>query len=170
MRYLVMFLFIAVISAASFVYNVKYRTSKLAHEAASLEEQIGAEQRSITTLRAEWSAVNQPARLQALAERHLPEFKNAGIQQMAFAYELPERGPDLGKFITTLDAQPGLETPIDKKIIPAAKAIAAKPVTAPSVRQASLPSIPVVRAPSKAKIAPKAAAPMPSGLSIPSLY
>lgn len=117
MRILGLLLFITVISAAAFVYNVKYRTSRLAREAAHLENSIRNEENAITALRAEWSALNQPSRLQALAKRHLPEFQNLSVPQMAFAYELPDRAADLGKFINNLDEQKGLETPIDKKAV-----------------------------------------------------
>jgi cell division protein FtsL len=117
MRILGIFLFLAVISAAAFVYDIKYRTTRLARESAALENSIHNEENSISALRAEWSALNQPSRLQALAKRHLPEFQNLAVSQMAFAYELPDRAADLGKFISNLDEQKGLETPIDKKVL-----------------------------------------------------
>jgi hypothetical protein len=117
MRFLGVLLFLAVIGAASFVYDVKYRTTRLARETANLENSIHDEENAIAALRAEWSALNQPPRLQALSRRHLPEFQNLGVTQMAFAYELPDRAADLAKFINNLDEQKGLETPIDKKTL-----------------------------------------------------
>lgn len=163
MRLLGLFLFLAVIGAASFVYNVKYRTSGFVREASALEAQITHEQNTIATLRAEWSALNQPARLQALAQRHLPEFRNIAVTQIALAYELPERPLDLGKFIDTLDAQKGLETPIDKKLIPAA--MASSPKAGPTaVRQPDLSSVRVVRAPVKPKTTPSPMPLIPSSL------
>lgn len=120
MRLLSLLIVLAVIGAAAFAYDVKYRTKRLAQEAALLEQTIANEQNLIMALHAEWSTLNQPARLQALAARHLPEFKNSTVTQIALAYELPERPLDLGKFIGTLDAQPGLETPLDKQAIPIA--------------------------------------------------
>lgn len=118
MRLLGVLLLLAIIGAAAFVYDVKYRTTRLAREATGLEQKILAEKNTIATLRAEWSALNQPARLQVLAARHLPGYQNLAVTQMAFAYELPDRPLDLGKFIDNLDAQPGLEAPIDKKNLP----------------------------------------------------
>ena len=118
MRFLGILLLLAVISAAAFVYDVKYRTTRLAREAVKLENDIRDEENAIAALRAEWSALNQPSRLQALSKRHLPDFQNLAVTQMAFVHDLPERPFDLGTFITNLDAQPGLETPIDRKALP----------------------------------------------------
>ncbi len=132
MRFLDIFLFLAVIGAAAFVYDIKYRTGRLARETTQLENSIHEEENTIVTLRAEWSALNQPSRLQALARRHLPEYQNLAVKQMAYAYELPERPLDLGTFINNLDAQPGLETPIDKKAV--------KPAPKPKLQAAVPPS------------------------------
>ncbi|MES2905841.1 MAG: hypothetical protein V4691_02245 [Pseudomonadota bacterium] len=130
MRILSVLLLLAIIGAAAFVYDVKYRTTRLAREASQLEQQIETEKDNIAALRAEWSTLNQPARLQALVKRHLSDYQNLGVTQMAFAYELPERPLDIGTLLTNLDAQKGLETPIDKKdvVAPLARKVAPTPV------------------------------------------
>lgn len=59
------------ISAAAGLYKVKLRTVALADEVRQISREIARDQEAITVLRAEWSLLNQPDRLQALAEKHL---------------------------------------------------------------------------------------------------
>jgi hypothetical protein len=53
------------------LYQIKHEVIAQERELARLNRAIVQEQESIHVLRAEWSLVNQPKRLQALAERHL---------------------------------------------------------------------------------------------------
>jgi len=59
------------VGAAMGLYHLKLRTGMLADRVAELNQQIDREEEAISVLRAEWSLLNQPDRLQALAERHL---------------------------------------------------------------------------------------------------
>jgi len=59
------------IVVAIMLYAVKYNTGQLAIEIINLDEQIAIERESIGVLRAEWSKLNQPARLQHLAGEKL---------------------------------------------------------------------------------------------------
>lgn len=106
MRFVGLFLILTIVGAACFVYDVKYQSSRLARQSMDLEQSIQKEKDTLGALRAEWSALNQPARMQFLAARHLPTYKNLTVKQMALAYELPERPMDLGSFIGGLDVQP----------------------------------------------------------------
>lgn len=154
MRFIGFFFILAIIGAAGFVYDVKYQTTRLSHKAADLQQAIDRENDAIAALRAEWSALNQPARLQVLAERHLPAYRNLSVGQMALPYELPERPLDLGKFIDGLDGQAG-KTPPEKPSETAAIQIAgAAPVPlarpAPQIikaREMASPRAQPVRAP-----------------------
>jgi cell division protein FtsL len=53
------------------LYHLKNEVQALEDELFRANRTILAEQESIHVLRAEWSYLNQPARLQALASRHL---------------------------------------------------------------------------------------------------
>lgn len=93
----------AIVAVAAYVYKVKYDSSRLTRQVADLTRQIENERDMISTLRAEWSALNQPTRLQALAERHLKYLKPFTVAQLGLPHELPERPLDLGVFIERLN-------------------------------------------------------------------
>lgn len=61
--------FLMVLSAAA-VYDMKYEAELAAEKVARLERQIGQEQERISLLKAEWSVLTQPARLEDLISRH----------------------------------------------------------------------------------------------------
>jgi cell division protein FtsL len=92
----------AVVGVAAYVYDVKYHTGRLNRQAQELARQIDRERDGIATLRAEWSGLNQPARLQQLAERHLTHLRRFQVAQIGLPHELPERPLDLGIFLESL--------------------------------------------------------------------
>jgi len=65
---------IFLLAATGFVcfwlYQVKEDASEVKQQIVVLKKQIVNEQRAINLLTAEWSYLNQPARLQALVKRH----------------------------------------------------------------------------------------------------
>jgi cell division protein FtsL len=65
----VLLIFLMVLSAAA-VYDMKYEAEVAAENVRRLEREIGQQQAAISLLKAEWSVLTQPARLQELAERH----------------------------------------------------------------------------------------------------
>lgn len=93
-----------IVGTAAFVYDVKYQTGRLNRQVADLTRQIEREREMIATLRAETSALENPARVQALATRHLQHLRPFNVQQLALAHELPDRPMDLGLFIESLGA------------------------------------------------------------------
>lgn len=62
---------VVALSAAAGLYRVKMRTAELGDQVRALGREIDREEEAIAVLRAEWSLLNQPDRLQALAERYL---------------------------------------------------------------------------------------------------
>jgi len=65
-------LLIAVLAVlAVIVYDLKYRTEATEKALASREREIADQEEAIRVLRAEWSYLNQPDRLEALARRYL---------------------------------------------------------------------------------------------------
>lgn len=58
-----------VMSAAA-VYDMKYEAETAAEDVRRTERAIGREQETISLLKAEWSVLTQPSRLQALVQQH----------------------------------------------------------------------------------------------------
>lgn len=66
--------------AAAAVYDMKYEAESDAKRIAKLENDVRSEQERISRLKAEWSVLTQPARLQELATSHIGLLK---LQSMA---------------------------------------------------------------------------------------
>ncbi len=65
------FILVAVVIALSVgLYHIKYRAEAADKRARQIEREIAGEQEGIRVLRAEWSYLNQPERLQQLAQRY----------------------------------------------------------------------------------------------------
>ncbi|PKQ03028.1 MAG: hypothetical protein CVT73_16580 [Alphaproteobacteria bacterium HGW-Alphaproteobacteria-12] len=69
-RVINLLLVLAVIGLSVGLYDIKYRAERASREAQQLEGRIANEQDAIRVLRAEWSYLNQPERLQELATRY----------------------------------------------------------------------------------------------------
>ena len=61
----------ALVLAAADVYKIKYESTLQAEKVAKLRADVRREQDAIANLRAEWSKLDRPDRLQVLAQRHL---------------------------------------------------------------------------------------------------
>lgn len=70
MRWLQLASALAVIAAAVAVFQVKYRADAAAARVAELQRQVDEEKERLSLLKAEWSFLIQPARVQELVERH----------------------------------------------------------------------------------------------------
>lgn len=60
----------AAAAAAIFVFQIKYRAEAVAERAAELQRKVDQEAEAVSLLRAEWSLLNQPTRVQELVARH----------------------------------------------------------------------------------------------------
>ncbi len=69
-RTTVLFVFLAAALSLA-LFSLKYQVQDLADEFAGLNRSILAERRAMHVLAAEWSYLNDPVRLGALAARHL---------------------------------------------------------------------------------------------------
>ena len=94
MRVLNILVIAALVSAAAYVYKIKFESTRQAERLAKVRMEIRQEQDAIASLRAEWSKLDTPARIQDLAKRHLTA---APIDPRQFdtLRNLPERPPDL---------------------------------------------------------------------------
>lgn len=102
----------ALVFAAAYVYQIKMDSTARTERVLRLHAQIREQRDAIAVLRAEWTKLDSPLRLQGLAERHLP-LKPINANQYDDLKNLPERPPSLvkpgdpdpiGAMIHTIDA------------------------------------------------------------------
>ena len=85
----------ALIAAAAYVYRIKFDSTVQAEHLAKLRGELRRERDSIAALRAEWSQLDNPVRIEALAKRFL-KLKPIAPTQFDALDRLPERPtPDL---------------------------------------------------------------------------
>ena len=65
------FLVMAVLTWGFMLYSLEHETRGLERQAVSLKRQMAGIEESINLLRAEWSSLTRPDRLQQLARQHL---------------------------------------------------------------------------------------------------
>jgi cell division protein FtsL len=94
MRLLNLLVIAALVLAAADVYKIKFESTRQAQRVAKLRMEIRREQDAIAVLRAEWSKLDTPARIQELARRHL-SLRPVDGRQFDRLDNLPERPPDL---------------------------------------------------------------------------
>jgi hypothetical protein len=94
MRLINLIVVAALVLAAAFVYKVKFDSTVQAERVARLRTEIRREHESIAALRAEWSQLDNPTRIQGLASRHLPLKPMEATQVETFDH-LPDRPPEL---------------------------------------------------------------------------
>jgi cell division protein FtsL len=80
----------ALFVAAAYVYKIKFESTQRAEQVAKLRTEIRREHDAIAALRAEWSRLDNPARIQELAKRHLA-LKPIEQRQFDRLDQLPER-------------------------------------------------------------------------------
>ena len=86
----------ALIFAAAYVYRIKMESTARTERVLRLHADIREQRDAIATLRAEWSKLDAPLRLQGLAERHL-SLKPINATQYDSLKNLPDRPPRLVK-------------------------------------------------------------------------
>ncbi|MEM7300136.1 MAG: hypothetical protein AAF468_03550 [Pseudomonadota bacterium] len=94
-RSLDLILVAAMICGAVWTFSIKHQAEQSAEEVARLQKLIQAEKEKINLLRADWALLNQPARLQKLAETHAEELQLKPLKstQIAKEGELPAIRP-----------------------------------------------------------------------------
>lgn len=96
-----MVLIAVMVSAAAFTYKVKQQAEEQLVAVRKLEQQIRLEEDSMTLLKADWSLLTQPARLQRLSELYQADLKLAPVDPHQFAQvgEIPVRQLDIRDII-----------------------------------------------------------------------
>jgi hypothetical protein len=97
--------------AAAYVYRIKMESTVRTERVLRLHADIREQRDAIAALRAEWTRLDSPLRLQGLAQRHLP-LKPVVATQYDTLKNLPERPPNfnrdpdpIGSMISNLDAK-----------------------------------------------------------------
>jgi len=85
------------VAGAAFTYNTKHRVEGQLAEVRKIEASIRFEQDTIGVLKADWSLLTQPARLQKLTEIYQSELHLAPLEahQIVGIDELPARPVDI---------------------------------------------------------------------------
>jgi hypothetical protein len=94
MRIIHLLVIAALVYAAAYVYRIKMDSTSRTERVLRLHAEIREQRDAIAVLRAEWSKLDAPSRLQGLAERHLP-LKPLSATQYDTLKNLPERPPSL---------------------------------------------------------------------------
>lgn len=115
-------IFLMVLSAAA-VYDMKYEAELAAENVAKIQREIAREQETISLLKAEWSVLTQPARLQEVVSRHtdILELQAMRPEQVGTLADVPP------KPVAVPDAEAGDAVPA-KPAAPHARSAQADPV------------------------------------------
>jgi cell division protein FtsL len=104
------------VAAAVTLYQVKYQSTAHVQRIAKLRSEIRAERERISWLRAEWTRLAAPDRIQDLAQRHLGMRPATPVQPAAIA-ALPDKpsssADPIGDLIETFDP------PVDREALDA---------------------------------------------------
>src|SRR5690348_16780968 len=85
---------ILLVAAAAYVYEIKFESTLRAERVAKMRADVRRERDAIAALRAEWAQLDNPARLQGLARRHLSLGPALATQFDTFD-RLPEKPPQI---------------------------------------------------------------------------
>jgi len=92
MRFLNLCVLVLLVVAAAYVYEIKFESTLRAERVAKMRGDVLRERDAIAALRAEWTTLENPARIQGLARRHL-KLQPADATQFDALNRLPERPP-----------------------------------------------------------------------------
>jgi hypothetical protein len=92
MRLINLIVVVALVLAAAYVYKIKFDSTVQAERVAKLRIEIGRERDKVAALRAEWSKLDNPSRIEGLVKRHLT-LKPIDATQLDKLEQLPLRPP-----------------------------------------------------------------------------
>ena len=119
--------FLMVLSAAA-VYDMKYEAELASENLSRVEREIAHQQAAISLLKAEWSVLSQPSRLQELVERHkdILHLTPLTARQIGTLADIPEK---------PLELAPSVDAPADGIVPPpATQRSADAAAAAPTIR------------------------------------
>jgi cell division protein FtsL len=125
MRLLHLIVVAALVSAAVYVYKIKFDSTLQAERIAKLTTDLRRMHDANASLRAEWSQLDNPARIQGLADRHL---KLRPIE--ATQFDALDHLPDRAAPAATAEAPDPIATMIETQAADYPTGSARKPVAA----------------------------------------
>ena len=92
-RILNVVLLLVMVTAAAITYTMKHKAEEMANHVSQLAANIAKEREAIATLRAEWSMLTQPGRLQNLVSHYADHFQLQPFSaaQVASLTDIPEK-------------------------------------------------------------------------------
>ena len=100
LRFVNVCLVLGLVALAYVIYQVKYEARALDEEIASLGKQIDEERDALAVLRAEWSLLNRPERIERLAQKYL-KLAPAQPRQLVTVDSVSDRDFDRSRFEIT---------------------------------------------------------------------
>jgi hypothetical protein len=96
-RYFNIAFILMMVAGIAAVYDRKYETELVTEKSIQLRSDIAAEKETLALLKAEWSVLRQPARLQQIVARYNTHLELAPltVHQIVTVNDLPERPMDL---------------------------------------------------------------------------
>jgi cell division protein FtsL len=92
MRIVNLIVVVALVLAAAYVYKIKFDSTVEAARVAKLRTEIRRERDAVAALRAEWSKLDNPSRIEGMAKRHLT-LRPVETYQLESFDRLPMRPP-----------------------------------------------------------------------------
>jgi hypothetical protein len=132
LRFLNVLAIVALVGSAVYAYSTKYATLYQAEKMIKLKHELQSEIDSVAMLRAEWSHVANPVRIEALADKYLGG-QVMQLSQISTVAGLPEkaaRGDEIGAKLADLGLAEPTNTPAAAAASSATPA-ASKPAPAP---------------------------------------
>jgi cell division protein FtsL len=117
LRFLNVMAIVALVGSAVYAYSIKYETIFYAERITKLKHEMQAERQAIGTLRAEWSHLTRPERIQELSAKHL-DLQPLALTQIVKADSLPERAAkvdSIGRKLESLGLSEPTNTPREGK-------------------------------------------------------
>jgi cell division protein FtsL len=103
LRFVNICLVLGLVALAYVIYQVKYEAHGLDERIVVLNKQIDEERDSLAVLRAEWSLLNRPDRIERLAKKYL-KLAPAAPQQLVILDDVTDR--DFGRDVAAAFATP----------------------------------------------------------------
>ena len=111
LRFVNICLVLGLVALAYVIYQVKYEARALDEEILSLGKKIDEERDALAVLRAEWSLLNRPERIERLARKHL-KLAPAQPRQIVTLDKVTNRDFDRARLEVAAPAPaPGVSTP-----------------------------------------------------------
>ncbi|MEM8838695.1 MAG: hypothetical protein AAGE89_11420 [Pseudomonadota bacterium] len=99
-RFFNLALIAVMIAGAAYTFNLKNQAVEARAELTQIENEIKFERETIELLKADWSLLTQPARLQTLTERYqdILKLQPIAVEQIVSVQELPAKPIDLSPY------------------------------------------------------------------------